>query len=56
MRDLVDIFNDMDEGVVLWAEVEDFFPEEVRLPEYEGQPSSVRYLTKEEYLATRRPG
>lgn len=56
MRDLVDIFDDMEQGVVLWAEVEDFFPEEVLLPEYEGQPSPVRHLTKEEYLASRRPG
>jgi hypothetical protein len=56
MRDLMDIFNDLEDGIVLWAEIEDFLPEEVRLPEYEGKPSPVRYMTKEDYLASRSPG
>lgn len=55
MRDLVDIFNDLETGVILWAEIEEFLSEEVRLPEYENLPGKVRYVPVDEYLASRRP-
>lgn len=54
MRDLVDIFEDINEGMVLWAEIEEFLPEEVRFPEYVNNPAPVRHVPVEEYLASRR--